>query len=472
MSKRKPKAEILFDVLNKSERMEASDKAREKSLRAFQDGLKEAGPQIKKRKKLTIRKQVIGLSSTIAAAVIVMLLAFSTGIFGDRNTEGTISQGNDGNPVQRNEQAVTDEQNEETSDVVEMIWDRHPSDYNDLVNLEIRSIFNDDLMVFLPRDWTMDEIEGEDSYSIHMSGTDGEQMNLVLFEEDDQEGFATHLQEMTASFAEAEKVSIPVDAFVEEMRASRDIYLNYENVFPFEIENAEITAFIDETSGKFMELYTSELFGYPMIFTSELSLRDTESWSLPLQFFASMYTHEPFVFQGSEGEPHPELNRPVEKTVLLPIGASSAEIVEMELFEIEELNMTSYLPRDGEVERIEHEHFTEWRFTETHIPESSFYSFGKLKSGFPLEDAKEIMFEAFDIDPAFSPPVDGDGDFPHHYSYDTANAEGGIGIGGYFELFEANGEWYYGHKHADWQDYNGGFYSSRLNYFMDSLEWY
>lgn len=471
MSKRKHEDDILYDVLNKKKRMEVSDEAREKSLLAFQDGLKEAGPQNKKRKRRKHRKQMIGFSSTIAAACIVTVLAFSTGVFDEHNTEVIISQGNGGNQGQKSEQVVTDEQNEETSNIKEMIWKRHPSDYNDLVNLDIRSIFNDDLMVFLPKNWTIDETKGENTYSIHMSGTDGERMNLVLFQGDNnQDVFNAHIQEMTASFSDAEQITIPADAFVDEIKASREIYLNYDNVFPFEIENAEITAFIDETSGKFTELYTSELFGYPMIFTSELSLRDTESWSLPLQFFASMYTHEPFVFQGSEGEPHPELNRPVEKTVLLPIGASSAEIVEMELFEIEELNMTSYLPRDGEVERIEHEHFTEWRFTETHIPESSFYSFGKLKSGFPLEDMKEIMFEAFDIDPAFSPPVDGD--ITHHYSYDTANAEGGIGIGGYFELFEVNGEWYYGHKHADWQDYNGGFLSSRLNYFIDSLEWH
>src|SRR5699024_3291154 len=133
------------------------------------------------------------------------------------------------------------------------------------------------------------------------------------------------------------------------------------------------------------------------------------------------------------------------------------DVIEMELHEIEELNITSYLPKDVNVQQIDHEYFTEWRFTENHIPESSFYSFGKLKSDFPIENGKKVMFEAFDIDPAYSPPDEGD--IPHHYSYATANAEEeGIGFGGNFGLFEENNEWYYMHKHADWMDYNGGYY--------------
>src|SRR5699024_5109042 len=215
----------------------------------------------------------------------------------------------------------------------------------------------------------------------------------------------------------------------------------YNNVFPFDIENAEMIIFVDQANGKLVELYTSELFGYQMIFTSELSLNDVASWNLPIHIFATMRIHKSLTWQGKEGKLHPEFNRPIVKTVVLPIGATATpDKVEMELYENEELHITSYLPRGTEIQRIEHEHFAEWRFTEPDTSKNSFYSFGKLKSNFPLEDGKETMFKAFDIDQDYSPMEDGD--IPHHYSYDSANAGEGIGIGGYFELSEANGEWY------------------------------
>lgn len=102
--------------------------------------------------------------------------------------------------------------------------------------------------------------------------------------------------------------------------------------------NAEITTFIDETNDKLKEVYVSELFGYLMIFTSELSLDDVESWNLPIHLFAEIHINGAFVVRDSEGKLHPELNRPIEKTVLLPIRATfTPDKVEMELHEIQGL---------------------------------------------------------------------------------------------------------------------------------------
>ncbi|MGJ9459867.1 hypothetical protein [Oceanobacillus sp. CF4.6] len=468
MNKRKQKDDPFLDSLNK-ERIEASNEARKKSLLAFQDGLNQAGLRKTKSKRRKLRQRVIGISSTAIAASIAGLLFLSTGILGDSNSNVTTDQGNSVEEILQDEENARDVQDNEPEDLLETILNRPPFDYDDLNGMPTSSIFNNDLKVYLPRDWTIDETEVNDAYSIHMSGENGEQMNLLLFNEDyDQEVFDTHLQQLTASFAEAEEVSIPVDSFINEIELSHQVSFPHENVFPFETENAEITAFFDEENGKFMELYISELFGHPMIFTSELSLDDTESWMLPIRFFTFMQANYPHTIHGSEGDLHPEFNRPIEKSVLLPVGAMGVEEVDVELYEMEELNMTSYLPRDTEVERIEHAQFTEWRFTEPNVSENSFYAFGKLKHGFPLENRKEIMFEALNIDLSYSDNMEGVNSY--HYSYQSGMDE--EFFDGYIELFEANGEWYYKQKHADRQDYNGGVYSQRLDLFIDSMEWH
>ncbi|WP_067727187.1 hypothetical protein [Oceanobacillus damuensis] len=469
MNKGKQKDDTFLDSLNK-ERMKASDEAREKSLLSFQDGLKQAGLHKPKKKHRKLRQRVIGIASTAVAAGIAGLLVLSTGIIGDSNSDNTVGQGNGRDVVHQNEENAMDVQNEESKNLIETVWNRPAFDYDDINGVPTSSIFNSDLKVYVPRSWTIDETEGDAAHSIHMSGTNGERMNLVLFNEDyDQEEFDARLQELTASFAEAEEVPIPVDEFIDEIRLSHQVSFPYENVFPFETENAEITAFFDEDNGKFMELYISELFGHPMIFTSELSLDDTESWMLPIRFFTFMQAADyPYMIHGSEGDLHPEFNRPIEKSVLLQIGAMGVEEVDVELYENEELNMTSYLPRGTEVERTEHGEFIEWRFTEPNVSENSFYAFGKLKSGFPLENGKEIMFDAFDIDLSYSEDLGGP--IPYHYSYYSGMDE--EFIDGYIELFESGGEWYYKHKHADREDYNGGVYIQRLDLFIDSIEWH
>ncbi|MDV2682910.1 hypothetical protein RYX56_00835 [Alkalihalophilus lindianensis] len=45
-------------------------------------------------------------------------------------------------------------------------------------------------------------------------------------------------------------------------------------------------------------------------------------------------------------------------------------------------------------------------------------------------------------------------------------------IDGYVQLFESPNGWYYHHKHADKEDYNGGVYTQRLRMFIDSIEWH
>ncbi|WP_368505007.1 hypothetical protein AB3N04_04995 [Alkalihalophilus sp. As8PL] len=198
-------------------------------------------------------------------------------------------------------------------------------------------------------------------------------------------------------------------------------------------------------------------------------MEDKESWTTSWLVFSFMRIVDiPHTIQGSETERHPEYNRPIEKKVVLDVGASYFEEVDIELYVDDELGMTSYLPKGTEVEQIEHEHFTEWRFTEPGVSENSFYSFGKLKNDFPFQRSMQTMFGAFDINLEHYEDLGGGTGYGYGY-YSGMDEEF---IDGYIQLFESPNGWYYHHKHADREDYNGGVYTQRLRMFIDSIEWH
>ncbi|OZU87609.1 hypothetical protein CIL03_16100 [Virgibacillus indicus] len=472
MNKFNEREDELLDSLRKQKGMKVSEEAREKSLHAFQKGLKDGeGKRGMSEKSRKYGRKIPGIIAGAAAAGISVLLFLNTGII-DSNQSGAGGNaeiGSEENKDTESDAIKTNDQDEVNDiDLLDKALNRPAFNYNDLNSMPTQKIFNGKIEVHLPSGWTVSETEGDNEFQIQMTGDDGEQMKLLLFDKAHaQEAFDTRIQELTADFKKTEGTAIPVDEFVENISMNREVSFSYPNVVPFDKENTEMTAFYNGESGQFMEMYVSELFGYPMIFTSEFSYDDDDSWNNSIIFFTFMYTgNPPLDIHGSEGENHPVYERPVEKDVILQVGASGVEQVEVELYENNELGLTGYLPKNTDIQRIEHDYFIELRFTEPNVSENSFYSFGKLKDGFPIEKGKEIMFEALDIDLSYY--KESDGPIPHHYSYQDAEAF----VDGYIQLFEANGEWYYQHKHADRHDYNGGVYIQRLNMFVDSIEWH
>ncbi|UCZ55018.1 hypothetical protein LGQ02_09965 [Bacillus shivajii] len=447
----------------KQQTMKSSKEARDKSLHAFEEGLKDViESQQKEQKRKKLRQRLIGSVATVAAAGIAGLLILnSTFLQGD----SLVNDANTGVGGGENGELPYAEENEV---LIERVLDRPSFDHDDFNAMGSYNIYNDKLSVRLPTTWSVEEEEGEVAHSVYMNGPETERMEFILLNEGISEAqLEEKIREITTEFSEKESVTIPVETIIDEVRMKIAILFPFDNVFPFNIENTEVSAIIDEENGRFKELYVSELFGQPMVFIADLPLDHLESWTLPWIFFSYMRVVDtPYTIHGSEGEQHPEYDRPKEKNVILPVGASRFEEVDVELYEIEELGITSYLPSDTEVERIEHEYFTEWRFTEPFVSEKSFYSFGKLMDGFPLDEGKEIMFNAFNIDVAYHEDLGGG--IPHHYSY-YSGMEGEF-IDGYIQLFEISGEWFYKHKHADREDYNGGVYIQRLQMFIDSLK--
>ncbi|WP_216827392.1 hypothetical protein [Alkalihalobacterium elongatum] len=479
MNNRKQNDDELRYILKQKETIKASKEARAKSLQAFQDGLKEGIHSPQKLKRHKRRENIIGISATVAAAGIVSLLILNSSLFEDeapiRDGSVVIGGGEDSNLPGEKEISIEDVPPNEENNLqysekqdfsLESVLDRPSFDYDDLNPLGTFSLYNDTFYVRLPNNWSVEENKGDAVHSIYMSGNESERMNLLLFSGDlDEELIQEKIRELTSEFSGAEEVIIPPDVLVDEIRRTHQISFPHKNVFPFEVDEARISAFFNEDTGRFMELYVSELFGRAMIYTVELDIDDISIRNLPWIFFTHMMVVSPHVY-GSEGDLHPQYNRPMDKRVILQVGAMGIEEVEVELYDIPELGMTSYLPRNTDVKEIEHQYFTEWRFTEPGVSKNSFYSFGKLKEGFPLKQGKEVMFEAFDIDLNYHEDLGGG--TPYHYAY-YSGMEGDF-IDGHFQLFEVAGDWYYKHKHADREDYNGGVYTQRLGMFVEFLE--
>lgn len=473
MNERKQRDEELSYIMKHKDRMKTSKAAREKSLHAFQAGLKEAGDlqkTIQKRQKL--HQLVIGSTATVAAAGIAGLLIFNTTFLQDEKSldeRDIIIGGDESREIEPEEHLEVQKPAIENDFSVETVLDRASFDYNDLNRMGDFRIFNNTFTAKLPSSWSVTEKREEDVHSVEMTGPDSESMNLLLFNETmSKDEFDDEIQKVTSQFEQLNEITLAPEAVVEELRFNSRIGFPHQEVFPFEIDNARISVYIDEETERFIELYASELFGYPFIYIAELPLTDKESWSLPWIFLTYLMVEPPFTIPGTVGEFHPQYGRPLEKRVVIGIGAFGLEQVDVKLFEIEELKMTGYLPVNTEVRRIEHDYFIEWRFTEPGVSKNSFYSFGKLKEGFPLDQGKDIMFDAFNIYLDYQEDLGGSAS--RHYSYYSGMDEDFID--GHFQLFEQSGQWYYKHKHADREDYNGGVYFQRIDFFINSLEWH
>ncbi|MCE7794439.1 hypothetical protein K8O68_18825 [Salipaludibacillus sp. CUR1] len=470
MTKRQTSRDELIQLMKKRNQIKPSEEARQKSLQAFRNGLNQNISKGKNKQKLTNRQRIIGSAMTVSAAGIAALILLN---YDFMPGEMPLDSGNGESSEQESRTPLNNEEREETGNlnldeikenpqVLERVLNRKSIDIEDLNEMDIYSIYNGNLSVSLPDGWSVNEDYTEDVHSIIFTGPDSEEMSLYLYENDLNENlYEQQLDDILSDMSMTEATTVSPD-YIENFEI-----LRFHEEFPFDYEKTEMYSFIDEETGRFKELYLSELFGHPMIYTMNVPLNDEESWPLSWVFFSQMFVSKPFTVDGSEGEIQSEYERPTEKTVILSIGARMFEEFEIELYDIGELGLTSYRPIGTEVERVEHDQFVEWRFTDTDVSKNSFYSFGKLNEGFPVDQGKEIMFEAFEIDLAYHEDLGGGSQY--HFSY--YSGRGNDFYDGYIEFLEIDNEWYYKHAHSDREDNNGVLFNVWLDLFIDHLEW-
>ncbi|SER57146.1 hypothetical protein [Salipaludibacillus aurantiacus] len=461
----------LIQLMKKRKQIKPSEEARQKSLQAFRNGLNQNTSKDKNTQKLTNRQRIIGAATTVSAAGIAALILLNYDFMpGDLPLDsGTEERTNTPLNEEREEAGnINLDEIKENPQVLERVLNRQSIDIEDLNEMDIHHIYNENLSVSLPDGWSVNEDYTEDIHSIIFTGPESEEMSLYLYENDLNESlYEEQLDDILSDMSMTESTTVSPDYFKEKFRHDFQISSNFPQWFPFDYEKTEMYSFIDEENGRFKELYLSELFGHPMIYTMDVPLDDEESWPLSWVFFSQMLVSSPYTVPGSEGEIHSKYERSSDKTVILSIGARMFEEFKIELYDIGELGLTSYRPIGTEVERVEHDQFVEWRFTDTDVSKNSFYSFGKLNEEFPVDQGKEIMFEAFDIDLAYHEDLGGGSE--HHFSYYSGS--GKDFYDGYIKFLEIDDAWYYKHAHSDREDNNGVLFNVWLNLFIDHLEW-
>ncbi|WEG18750.1 hypothetical protein PQ478_09765 [Alkalihalophilus pseudofirmus] len=467
--------EELRRLLKEKQTMQLPETARHKSLNAFKAGLTNNGSYSQKshyhqRK----RRHLLGALATVSAAGIAGILLVNALFLPEVSNEplpdvtevGFIGAG----------ETIEAGEIEENENLIYRILNRTSfAEFEEINRFNFRSVYNDTFQLYLPPRWTTEETKEDVADSILISGPDGEKLNMIVFNErvTDQQ-FKVEVDRVISEIPYSEVTEVPVERVISEIRMNHDFPLPYNDVFSFDREKTKMYAFVDQENELLTELYvTEDLFGQQMIYTAEMPLYNKENWFVSWILFSHLRVQAPHTHFGSEEELHPEYERPLEKIVSLDVGAIGVEDVEVELYINEDLELTSYLPRGTNIEKIEHEHFFEWRFTEDGVSENSFYAFGKLKADFPFQRSMQTMFGSFDIDLSYYEDLGGG--TPYHYGYYSGMEEAfnpETHIDGYITLFEGADGWYYKHKHADREDYNGGVYTQRLNMFIESLEWH
>lgn len=129
------------------------------------------------------------------------------------------------------------------------------------------------------------------------------------------------------------------------------------------------------------------------------------------------------------------------------------EFTELLLYE-HELGFTSYLEEGTEVEKIERNGFTEWKFVHEKNGNNSYYSFGKLDPSVSIEDAKETLINGYEFDPQY---VEGASHVSFYHIMRQGQDDEMLRT---FELVQKHGDWYYIFTQADNRD---GFYSPKIS---------
>lgn len=454
--------EKIYEIWKQSQ-TEVSKEASDKSLSAFQEGLKGVEGEYKKRRKIQKpRRKLPGIIGGTVVAALTFLLIFNTGLL---NT-------NEESATEESEKVIPEEVEEEN--IAEELMEKALNRPHKVVGLSDRlpthGIFNQKLDIQLPDEWKVFETKESDDIYTQMTSLNNEKMKLIMFQNlDDMENMNARVDELIHQFEATEEVTLPIKELTNRLKEKYIYSSIYRDIFPFEQESVELRVLYNETNNSVMEIYVSKLFGYPMIFTSEFNFDSDMSWINSVLFFSQMMPNgmEQDI-NGSIGELDEFHRRPLEKEVLLSIGAIGTEQVEVELYDNEELGLTSYITKTTEVERVEYEYFVEWKFTEPDVPEGSFISIGKLKEDFPMNNAAETLLSASGIDMSFYEEREHEIPDSHYIEYNDNDNY----MNGHFELFEVDGEWYYSRHHGDFRIYNGGTYYQRQKLLMESIEWY
>ncbi|MFA1822340.1 hypothetical protein ACDX78_19620 [Virgibacillus oceani] len=481
MKKKNDENQELKKIIKQKSLIKAPKEAHQKSLRTFQKGMETN--KMTKPSNSKINRQLLASIATSAAVIgIMIVLLLDTDLFANNEPSSTPSP-----PAADVEEDVEEEIEEEVEENAEQssqpIHLKDIGEDGEFINEVLeRPIFDameyhpryqsfdeNQFVLDLPSNWSMEETTEEDNLNVHLSGDETEQIQIILFDEDQtNEAIIDYAEELLSSYNQTDQTIVPSSSIIEKITQEPLSFNRYEMLFPFNIEEAQVYAFKNEDIGRYYELFVAELFNRQMIYVSDLPLDNKDTWQTSWEMLASLAPEETPLLILDETEMHPTYDRPLQGEAIVAKGALSIDTVDLELYVNEELGMTSYFESTTETDKIDDDLYTEWRFYDKRYSDYSFYSYGMLKEGFPLDQGYQLIFETFDMDPATYEEMDGA--IPYHYSY--GNNANGNNYNGYIEFFEVEDSWYFVRVHEDYQDYNGGIFHERMRLLKNEAEYF
>lgn len=307
-----------------------------------------------------------------------------------------------------------------------------------------------ELLTFAPSDWRLTNYDDEfsDGSKAVITGFGGILQTILVFEETaSPEEVDRARKELISDVLYTQATEVPInrlEELVEEKDGLNLWHSKYKDRFAIELDDeAKMFTLLNEKEGRLYDYVEANLFGKKLILLTDVGIDQSNKRALTYFTLGTISPADDGVV--SKGPYENKYGRPESLTMVT--GIWEYEFTDLNLYE-HELGFTSYVEEGTDLEKIERNGFTEWKFINDHSKDNRYYSFGKLDPAIPIENAKETLINGYELDPK---NVEGSSQvsFSHSIGRDTSNE-----IVRSFELVQKQGEWYYTYTQ---EDYSTGF---------------
>ncbi|WYP26762.1 hypothetical protein NSQ54_01190 [Alkalihalobacillus sp. FSL W8-0930] len=425
-----------------------------KSLKAFKQGMQDAEePKPKSRGAY--------IASSLGAAALLGFIIFTVLPITD-NQEQPADEENQVEKVEEvnEEKAVDFDEIDVNEELLSEVVERPDYELGDVGGGGDKQFHHDELQVFVPDDWEMSR--SDDGFAngtkTTLTGFGGVQQTILIFEnEASQEEVNQAREELLSDIMYTKATEVPMDwlryLFEEEQQLGIEFHFlsRYDNRFAIELDDTtKMYTLINENDRRLYDYVEADLFGKKLILLTDINSTHSSKLASTYVTLSGITPSNAYDMVAAYGPYEQKYGRRSSITILT--GMPTYDFTELLLYE-HELGFTSYLEEGTEVEKIERNGFTEWKFVHEKNGNNSYYSFGKLDPSVSVEDAKETLINGYEFDPQY---VEGASHVSFYHIMRQGQDDEMLRT---FELVQKQGDWYYIFTQADNRE---GFYSPQI----------
>ncbi|MFK3937608.1 hypothetical protein ACI2JA_08855 [Alkalihalobacillus sp. NPDC078783] len=424
-----------------------------KSLKAFKQGMQDTEePKPKSRGAY--------IASSLGAAALLGFIVFTFLPMTD-NQEQPADEENQVEKVEevKEEKAVDFDEIGVDEELLSEVVERPDYELGD-VGAGDNSFHNGELQLAVPDDWELSR--SNDAFAngtkTILTGFGGVRQTILIFEDEAlPEEINQAKEELLSDIMYTEATEVPMDwltyLFKEEHQLGIEFHFlsRYENRFAIELDDTtKMYTLLNENDRRLYDYVEADLFGKKLILLTDINSTHSSKLASTYITLSGITPSNAYEMVAAYGPYEQKYGRRSSITILT--GMPRYDFTELLLYE-HELGFTSYLEEGTEVEKIERNGFTEWKFVHEKNGNNSYYSFGKLDPSVSIEDAKETLINGYEFDPQY---VEGASHVSFYHILRQGQANEMLRT---FELVQKQGEWYYIFTQADNRE---GFYSPKI----------